>query len=60
MIFSIDDESFKNRIALIDGPTGEQWTYQRLCDEVRLRQKALQTVERKPWFFISAEILQRP
>lgn len=43
MIFSIDDQSFKNRIALIDGPTGEQWTYQRLCDEVRLCQKALQT-----------------
>ena len=43
MIFSIDDESFKNRIALIDGLTGEQWTYERLCNEVRLRQKALQT-----------------
>lgn len=43
MIFSIDDESFKNRIALIDGPTGEQWTYQRLCDEVRIRQEALRT-----------------
>ena len=46
MIFSIDDESFKSRIALIDGPTGEQWSYQRLCNEVRLRQKALQTSKR--------------
>jgi acyl-coenzyme A synthetase/AMP-(fatty) acid ligase len=42
MIFSIDDESFKSRIALIDGPTGQQWTYQRLCSEVQLRQRALQ------------------
>jgi acyl-coenzyme A synthetase/AMP-(fatty) acid ligase len=46
MIFSIDDESFKNRTALIDGPTGERWTYQRLCNEVQLRQKVLETSKR--------------
>ena len=46
MIFSIDEESFKNRIALIDGPTGEPWTYHRLCTEVRLRQKALRTAKK--------------
>jgi acyl-coenzyme A synthetase/AMP-(fatty) acid ligase len=46
MIFSIDDQRFSDRVALIDGNTGEQWTYQRLCGEVRVRQEALQTVKK--------------
>jgi acyl-coenzyme A synthetase/AMP-(fatty) acid ligase len=56
MIFSIDHESFKDRTALIDGPTGEPWTYQRLCDEVRLRQKALQTSKKALVFHFCANI----
>jgi acyl-coenzyme A synthetase/AMP-(fatty) acid ligase len=43
MIFAVDDPGFGDRTALINGATGEQWAYRRLCDEVRLRQGALQT-----------------
>jgi acyl-CoA synthetase (AMP-forming)/AMP-acid ligase II len=46
MIFGIDDPTFTDRTALIDGASGEQWTYQRLCDEVRIRQKALSTARK--------------
>lgn len=46
MIFSIDDQRFSNRAALIDGATGEQWSYRRLCHEVQLRQEALQTAKK--------------
>jgi long-chain acyl-CoA synthetase len=43
MIFSIDDRGFGNRVALIDGATGEQWTYERLCGEVQIRRDVLKT-----------------
>jgi acyl-coenzyme A synthetase/AMP-(fatty) acid ligase len=33
MIFAIDGETRRHRIALIDGPSGRSWTYQRLSEE---------------------------
>ncbi len=54
MIFSIDNQAFRKRTALIDGPTGEQWTYERLCHEVRLRQGALPTAKKALVFHFCA------
>lgn len=46
MIFSIDDQTFSDRVALIDGTTGERWSYRQLCHEVRARQEVLRTAKK--------------
>src|ERR1035438_9617406 len=43
MIFAIDDETRRNRVALIEGPSGESWTYHRLCEEAGRRRDSLAT-----------------
>lgn len=41
MIFGLDHVERAGRIALIDGDSGENWTYSRLCDEVNRRLELL-------------------
>ena len=46
MIFSIDNDARRNRIALIDGAEGISWTYGQLADQVSRRRDALATREK--------------
>src|ERR1700677_1005214 len=41
MIFSIDDEDRRNRVALIDGAANTSWTYGKLADEVCQRRDSI-------------------
>jgi len=41
MIFAIDDETRRHRVALIDGPSGRSWTYQQLCEQTSRRRDSL-------------------
>ena len=50
MIFSIDHADRSARAALVDGPTGNRWTYGRLAEEVAKRKRML-PAERKRLVF---------
>src|SRR5580704_4760788 len=50
MIFSIDSDDRRNRIALIDGAEGISWTYGQLADQVLRRRDALTTREKSLLF----------
>lgn len=43
MIFSIDDETRRRNIALIDGPSGQSWTYGQLTEETGRCAEALRS-----------------
>lgn len=46
MIFSIDDDARRSRVALIDGVTDHPWTYGELSDQVARRRDLLADTER--------------
>jgi acyl-coenzyme A synthetase/AMP-(fatty) acid ligase len=50
MIFSIDDNARRDRIALIDGSTGSYWTYGVLADEVARCRDCLAGAEKRLLF----------
>lgn len=50
MIFSIDNDARRDRIALIDGAEGISWTYGQLADQVSRRRDALVTREKSLLF----------
>jgi acyl-coenzyme A synthetase/AMP-(fatty) acid ligase len=49
MVFSIDDHSRRDRVALIDGAAEVRWTYGKLSDEVSERRESL-GVEKRLFF----------
>jgi acyl-coenzyme A synthetase/AMP-(fatty) acid ligase len=50
MVFSIDDHSRRDRVALIDGAAGVRWTYGKLSDEVSQRREWLEDVQKRLLF----------